>query len=101
MSEKKIVVPLGMFEAFKNGRGHQAYGNFDADYQRGLEAVIRWWIKNPIIRAWQQRMFLAPDESEVPEELKEVVDGLNRNGDKNIADALLAAYRLGQTAEKK
>jgi len=38
----QVQVPDGMLAAFKVGRGPQRFGNFDAEYVRGLEAVIRW-----------------------------------------------------------
>ena len=102
LTKQKIVIPDGMLKAIKDGRGHQAFGDFTEDYRRGLEAALCWLSENPIkpteeqlieIRnrrdkydpalsegeiepitciEWQRIMFFEPG-SEVPKEVEDLM----------------------------
>ena len=55
----RITIPIEMIEAFKSGRGHQAFGDFTFEYRAGLESAVRWLEKEleskclPNITPWQ------------------------------------------------
>ena len=40
-------VPPEMLQAFKEGHGPQRFGNFDAEYERGLRHVLQWLVEHP------------------------------------------------------
>lgn len=125
MSERKIVVPEGMF-----ARAHNAHCARTGTLSDGgitqviLEAALRWLSENPIVPSekqtdalashfsssdelfgtfarwfaveWQRRMFLAP-EHEVPEEIKDLLQKFPGFGAAQDArDSIIEAHRRGR-----
>lgn len=111
---KRIVVQDGMY------RAAMKFQDSGIQFSDALEAALLWLAENPIVPnceqaeelfcnksiisvcvEWQRRMFLAP-EPEVPEELKDLLDGmkymptLEREWATRVA---LESYRLGQRSK--
>lgn len=111
--EKKIVVPEGMLRSATAEGARWSDRNNSVIHE--LEAALRWLSENPIVPTpqqwkdieesvpmfhiwdrvgeWQRRMFLSP-EPEVPEEIKDLVEGMSWNS--TTPKAIIEAFRRGQ-----
>ena len=119
MSETRIIVPMGMLKEVVDA---EAKSVVPFDQLETLSIGLRWLSENPIvptedqmaqimcahvanweqirsrIEAWQRRMFVAP-EPEVPEEIKDLVEGMSWNS--STWRRILEAYRRGRQSAVK
>lgn len=117
MEGKKIVVPEGMLKAAREAGRLTSWDSYSM-----LAAALLWLSENPIVptglvesdmysewkkghdllypmwvlREWQRRMFLTP-EPEVPEEIKDLVEGMSWNT--TTPKAIIEAFRRGQKSK--